>query len=69
MKKPPKGGGKEVRGVDDKVGSGTLDCLDHAAAVMLHLGAMLSAGGEKLRITIERDPEAGRFTVKREVLS
>lgn len=55
--------------MDDKVGSGTLDCLDHAAAVMLHLGAMLSAGDEKLRITIERDPEAGRFTVKREVLS
>ena len=48
--------------------SGKLECLNHAAAVMLHLGNMLMSN-EKIRITIERDPEAGVFTMKREVLS
>lgn len=49
-------------------GSGTLECMDHAAAVMLHLGNLLSSSDEKIRVTIERDPEAGRFAVKREII-
>lgn len=49
--------------------SGTLESLDHAAAVMFHLGNMLMASDEKIRVTIERDPETGRFEVEREVIS
>lgn len=49
--------------------SGTLDCMDKAAAMILHLGNLLSASDEKVRVTIERDPEAGRFTIKREIFS
>jgi hypothetical protein len=49
--------------------SGTLDCLDHAAAVMLHLGDLLSTNCKKIRVTIERDPEIGRFSMKREIIS
>lgn len=49
--------------------AGTLDCLDHAAAVMLHLGSLLMACDQKIRVTIERDPETGRFEVEREVIS
>ena len=53
----------------DTEGFGTLECMDHAAAVMLHLGNMLAASNEKIRVTIERDPETGRFSVKRETIS
>lgn len=52
-------------------GSGALECMTHAAAVMLHLGNwLLSSIGtnKKFRITIECDPEIGRFTVKRDFL-
>lgn len=45
-----------------------VECLDHAAAVMLHLGDML-VSNEKIRVTIERDPETGRCTMMREILS
>lgn len=45
-----------------------VECLDHAAAVMLHLGNML-VSNEKIRVTIERDPEIGRCTMMREILS
>lgn len=48
--------------------SAKLECLDHAAAVMLHLGDMLTSN-EKIRVTIERDPETERFTMKREVIT
>lgn len=44
---------------------GKQECMDHAAAVMLHLGNMLLCG-KKFRVTIECDPETGRFSVKRE---
>lgn len=44
-----------------------LECLDHAAALMLHLGDMLSSN-EKIRVTIERNPETGICTMKREIL-
>lgn len=64
---------KEVKDVEkDKQmnteGSGTLECMDHAAAVMLYLGSQLAASDEKVRVTIERDPETKRFVVKREVV-
>ena len=49
-------------------GSGTLECMDHAAAVMLHLGNLLSPSDKKIRVTIERDPGTGQFTMKREFL-
>lgn len=49
-------------------GTGTMECMNHAANVMLHLGNLLLLGQEKFRVTIERDPETGRFTIKREVL-
>lgn len=45
-----------------------VECLDHAAAVMLHLGDML-VSNEKIRVMIERDPETGRCTMMREILS
>lgn len=44
-----------------------LECLDHAAALMLHLGDMLSSN-EEIRVTIERNPETGICTMKREIL-
>ena len=46
----------------------TPDCLDHAAALMLLLGDYLLTD-KKIRVTIERNPETGRCTIKREVLS
>ena len=46
----------------------TLECMDHAAAVMFHLGNALFSN-EKIRITVERDPEKGRCIMKREILS
>jgi len=48
-------------------GVGSLIGLDYAAAVMLHLGDMLMASDERIRVTIERNPETEKFTVKREV--
>lgn len=50
-------------------GGGELVCMYNAATVMFHLGSYLMTGDEKIRVTIECDPEAGRFTVKREVLN
>lgn len=44
-----------------------LECMDHAAAMMLHLGDML-VSNEKIRVTIERDPETGYCSMKRETL-
>lgn len=49
-------------------GRGSMECMNHAAAMMLHLGNLLSASDEKIRVTIECDPETGKFTVKREVI-
>lgn len=49
---------------------GRLDVLDHAAAVMLHLGSLLlidSDTDKKITFTIERNPETGEFTITREV--
>ena len=50
-------------------GTGTLECLDHAAVVMFHLGSMLMASDKKIRVTIECDPETGRFEIKREEIN
>ncbi len=49
--------------------NGTLECMDYAAAVMFCLGDFLFVSDEKIRVTIERDPETRRFTIKRKVLS
>lgn len=46
----------------------TVECMDHAAAVMFHLGNALFSN-KKIRVTIERDPETGKCTMKREILS
>ncbi len=35
---------------------------------MLHLGSFLSVSDEKVQVTIERDPEAGKYTMKREII-
>lgn len=66
---------REVRGVQQPeerqiplMASGKPECLDHAAAVMFHLGNMLMASGEKIRVTIERDQVTGWFEIKREVI-
>lgn len=48
---------------------GTLECMDYAAAIMFELGNYLMVSDKKVRVTIERDPEAGRFWVKREELN
>jgi hypothetical protein len=49
--------------------SGDLGCMDYAAAIMFHLGNVLLPDDEKVRVTIERDPETERFTIKREVIT
>jgi hypothetical protein len=48
------------------VGGGRLECMDYAVAIMFHLGNALFVSDDKIRVTIERDPEAGKFTIKRE---
>ena len=53
----------------DVQGGGKLYALECAAAVMMHLGNYLLSGSKKIRVTIECDPETGRFTIKREVIS
>lgn len=45
---------------------GKLECMDYAAAIMFELGNYLMTSDKKVRVTIERDPEKGRFCVKRE---
>lgn len=50
-------------------GGGKLFALECAAGVMMHLGNYLLPSSKKIRVTIECDPETGRFTVKREVIS
>ncbi len=47
---------------------GDTNCLAHAGAVMLHLGNLLLTD-KKFRITIECDPETGRFEIFREFRS
>lgn len=47
---------------------GNADCLAHAGAVMFHLGNLLFTD-KKFRVTIECDPETGRFQICREFLS
>lgn len=62
---------KTVRAIDEQIPVETsfnLDCLDHAAAVMLHLGDFLCSE-KKIRVTIERNPETSRCVMKREVIS
>ncbi len=49
--------------------SGNLGCMDYAVAIMFHLGNVLLPDDEKVRVTIERDPEAGKFTIKRETIT
>lgn len=49
-------------------GGGDLFALQYAAAVMLHLGDYLLPGGKKFRVTIECDPEIGKFTFSRETI-
>lgn len=46
----------------------TTDCVDHAAAVMGFLGSFLFSN-EKIRVTIERNPETGKCIMKREILA
>lgn len=58
----------EVSGQVPVEASFDLNCLDHAAAMMLHLGDFLSSN-KKIRVTIERNPETGLCSMKREVLS
>lgn len=36
---------------------------------MLHLGNCFLSGGKKIRVTIESDPDTGKFKFAREVLS
>ena len=45
---------------------GRRECLARAAAVMFHLGNYLMACDKRIRVTIECDPETGRFEIKRE---
>ena len=62
---------REVKIMNDQMSvdcSGALECMGHAAAVMLHLGNLLLSSQGKFRVTIECNPETGRFTLKREVL-
>jgi len=51
------------------VGGGRLECMDYAAMIMFNLGNALFASDDKIRVTIERDPEAGKFTIKRETIT
>jgi len=50
-------------------GGGDVFALDCAAAVMMHLGNSLLSGGRKIRVTIESDPDTGKFKFSREVIS
>ena len=49
--------------------SGLLDHMESASCVMYQLGQLLWATGEKFRVTIECDPETGRFEAKRETIA
>lgn len=44
---------------------GKLHYMEHSAVVLLELGKLLWPSGKKFRVTIECDPEAGRFEAKR----
>ncbi len=47
---------------------GKLDYMEHGAVMLFELGRLLWPSGKKFRITIECDPETGRFKASREDL-
>lgn len=44
---------------------GKLNYMEHGAVILYELGKLLWPNGKKFRVTIECDPEAGRFEAKR----
>ncbi len=46
--------------------SGKLCYMEHGAVMLYELGRLLWPDGKKFRVTIECDPEMGRFEARRE---
>ncbi len=57
----------ESRPVTHRLG-GKLDYIEHGAVMLFELGRLLWPSGKKFRVTIECDPETGRFEARREEL-
>lgn len=48
--------------------AGAMEDMHRLAAVMFHFGSMLMTKDKKIRVTIECDPESGRYEITREEL-
>lgn len=48
---------------------GKLNYMEHGAVMLFELGKLLWPSGKKFRVTVECDPETGRFEAKREELT
>lgn len=59
---------KQKSDLQNTQSAGAMEDMHRLAATMFHLGSMLMTKDKKIRVTIECDPEAGRYEITREIL-